>query len=29
MMSPIDRELLKGSLEVLLLALLEREPMYD
>ena len=27
-MSPIDRELLKGSLDVLLLALLERGPMY-
>jgi PadR family transcriptional regulator PadR len=27
-MSPIDRELLKGSLDVLLLVLLERGPMY-
>ena len=27
-MTPIDRELLKGSLEVLLLALLERGPLY-
>ena len=27
-MAPIDRELLKGSLDVLLLALLERGPMY-
>ena len=27
-MSPIDRELLKGSLDVLLLALLEHGPMY-
>ncbi|MFN8478143.1 MAG: PadR family transcriptional regulator [Kouleothrix sp.] len=27
-MAPIDRELLKGSLEVVLLALLERGPMY-